>query len=133
MEVITVSEAIGLTRAANVKETSVNNGYGFDGLDKLVQKQRQSAEISLEEAMRKVQEAQHANTESSLKMVDRHIELVRKSQELNRERIRKQAIERQALERREEHSELLAEMAIRNAERRSLIKEAAEAERLKRQ
>jgi len=83
--------------------------------------------------MRKVQEAHNSNDRASLRMIDRHIELVKKSQALNRERIRKEAIERQALERKEEHSEILAEMAIRNAERTDLLKDAAEANRLRRQ
>ena len=124
------SEAVGFTRSTITKDI-INARHSE--VDTLIHKQRKADEASLEDAMRKVQEAQNANDRSSLRMIDRHIELVKKSQELNRERIRKQAIERQALERREEHSEILAEMAIRNAERSDLLKEAAETARLKRQ
>ena len=77
-----------------------------------------------DEAMRKVEEAKHATTQTTFKMVDRHIETVKKSQELAKEQARKRAIERMAQERKEEHSELLAEMAIRNAERRDLVEGA---------
>ena len=95
--------------------------YGFEEDD---DKRCKALEDSKDDAMRKVQEAQNANTQSTLKMMDRHIEMVKKSQELNNARARKQAIERLAQKRREEHSELLAEMAINNAKRRDLLEEA---------
>jgi len=124
------SEAVGFTRSTVTKDI-INARHSE--VDKLIHKQRKADEASLEDAMRKVQEAQNANDRSSLRMIDRHIELVKKSQALNRELARKQAIERLALERREEHSEILAEMAIRNAERTDLLKEAARIYEEKRQ
>ena len=124
------SEAVGSTRITNTKDfTDAWHGE----VNKLIHKRRKADEDTLEDAMRKVQEAHNSNDRASLRMIDRHIELVKKSQALNRERIRKEAIERQALERKEEHSEILAEMAIRNAERTDLLKDAAEANRLRRQ
>jgi len=80
------------------------------------------------EAMQKVEEAKRATTQTTFKMMDRHIEIVKKSQELLKKQAEKRTIERLAKKRREEHSEVLAEIAIRNAERRDLL----EAERLKR-
>jgi len=124
-----ISNSVDLTKIVNIR----NARHGFDEVDKLVLKRDKAAEENLEGAMRKFQEAQHANDQSTIRMVDRHIELVRKSQALNRERIRKEAIERQALERKEEHSEILAQMAIRKAERTDLLKETVEAARQKRQ
>ncbi|MDR2180037.1 MAG: hypothetical protein LBP21_06990 [Synergistaceae bacterium] len=81
-----------------------------------------------EAALRKVEEAQSGNTDATLKMMDRHNEMVKKSQELYKAKAKQRAIERQNTQRREEHSEILAEMAIRNAERRDLL----EADRLAR-
>jgi len=76
------------------------------------------------EAMRKVEEAQNANTQTTLEMMDRHHETVKKSQELLKALAKKRALERLAEKRIEEHREVLAEMAIRNAERRDLIEVA---------
>ena len=78
--------------------------------------------------MKKVEEAQHANTQTTLKMMDIHNEMVKKSQELNNAQAKKRALERMAQKRAEEHSEVLAEMAARDAERHDLL----EAARLKR-
>ena len=81
------------------------------------------------EALRKVEEAQNANTQTTLKMMDRHHEMVKKSQELSKAQAKKRALENQVKKRVEEHREVLAEMAIRNAERRDLL----EAARIKKQ
>jgi hypothetical protein len=77
-----------------------------------------------DEAMRKVEEAIHATTQSTFKMMDRHNEMVKKSQEISKAQAKKRALERLAEKRIEEHREVLAEMAIRNAERRDLLEEA---------
>ena len=73
------------------------------------------------DALQKVEEAKDANTAATLKMMDRHNEMVKKSQELYKERARRRAIELQDKKRREEHGDMLAEMAIRNAERHDLL------------
>ena len=113
-----------MSETAGFAKIAKNNPIvGYD-LDELCNKRRKALENCMEDAMRKVQEAQSANTQSTMEMMDRHLETVRKSQELNRERARKQAIERLAQKRKEEHSEILAEMAIRNAERRDLLEAA---------
>ena len=78
----------------------------------------------LDEALKKVEEAKGANTNSTLAMMDRHNEMVKKSQKLNAARAKQQAIERRNKKRREEHSVLLAEMALQNAERSDRLKQA---------
>jgi hypothetical protein len=85
-------------------------------------------EEKAEAALQKVNEAQKANTDTTLKMMDRHNEMVKKSQELHKAKAKQRALERQNIERREEYSEILAEMALRNAQRRDLL-EAARLER----
>ena len=80
-----------------------------------------------DEAMQKVEEAKQSNAQATFKMMDRHHEIVKKSQELLKKQAQKRTIERLAQKHREEQSEILAEMAIRNAERRDLL----EATRLK--
>ena len=77
----------------------------------------------LDEALKKVEEARGANTNTTLVMMDRHNEMVKKSQKINAARAKQQAIERRNKTRREEHSALLAEMAIRNAERSDRLKQ----------
>ncbi|MDR1874995.1 MAG: hypothetical protein LBQ90_08310 [Synergistaceae bacterium] len=74
-----------------------------------------------EDALKKVEEAQQSNTRTTLQMMDRHSEMVRKSQELARTREKKRAIEHQNEERRQEQTELMARAAVHNAERRDLM------------
>ncbi|MDR1730861.1 MAG: hypothetical protein LBR61_02075 [Synergistaceae bacterium] len=74
-----------------------------------------------EEALDKVEEAQTANTQTTFQMMDRHTEMVKKSQELAEARNRKLAIERQNQKHREEQSALMAEIALQNAERQDLF------------
>ena len=81
------------------------------------------------EAMQKVEEAQHANTQTTLKMMDRHNEMVKKSQEMNNAQAKKRAMERLAQKSADERREVLAEMAARDAERHDLLETA----RLKKQ
>jgi methylthioribose-1-phosphate isomerase len=92
-------------------------GYDFEESRRL----RKASQEQVTEAIQKVEEAQQANTTTTLDMMDSHNEMVKKSQEAAKEKDKKRAIERQNQKRREEHSELLAEMAIRNAERRDLL------------
>ena len=110
----------------------INNSIDWDpGLLEEIHRRRKEAMASKheDEAMQKVEEAKHATTQASLDMMDRHHEIVKKSQEFLKEQAKKRAIERMAQERRDEHREVLAEMAVRNAERRDLL----EAEHLKKQ
>ena len=82
-----------------------------------------------EEAAQKVEEAQNANTQETLDMMDRHNEMVAKSQKLREEKAKKDAVERQSRKLQEEHTELLKEMALRNAERHDLLESARLKER----
>ena len=93
-----------------------------------IYKRRKEAAVSEDEAIQKVEEVKQANTQTTLKMMDRHNEMVKKSQELNNAQAKKRAMERLAQKRAEEHREVLAEMAARDAERHDLL----EAARLKR-
>jgi hypothetical protein len=77
-----------------------------------------------EAALQKVEEVKSGNAETTLKMMDRHNEMVKKSQELYQAKAKQHAIERQNTKRREEHSEFLAEMALRSAQRRDLLEAA---------
>jgi hypothetical protein len=75
-------------------------------------------------ALRKVEETRESNTKTTLQMMDRHNEMVKKSQELNKEKEKRRALERQNQEHREEQRVLLAEMALRNAERGDILEAA---------
>ena len=79
----------------------------------------QTVETTEDAALQKVEEVKNKNTDTTLDMMDRHNEMVKKSQELYKAKARQRAIERQNIERREEQRELLAEMALR-AQRDSL-------------
>ncbi|MCL2010267.1 MAG: hypothetical protein FWG71_06935 [Synergistaceae bacterium] len=83
------------------------------------------ADKDKEEAMQKVEEAKHAATQTTFEMMDRHIETVKKSQELIKKQARKRDIERLVQKRAEEHREMLAEMAVRDAERSDLLEAAS--------
>jgi hypothetical protein len=107
---------IDIARSAFAKNTAA---FDFEESYRL-RKNRAAAEDG-EAALRKVEEAREATTKTTLQMMDRHNEMVRKSQELNREKEKRRALERQNQERREEQRALLAEMALRNAERRDLL------------
>jgi hypothetical protein len=100
-------------------------GEAAAGYDLLKSRQARASvpEEQQQEALAKVDEAQEANTRTTLDMMDRHNEMVKKSQELAGVRDRKRAIERMSLERREEQTELLAQVALRNAERRDLFED----------
>jgi len=113
----------------------INDAVGFrrnnpidlaPGLLEEIHKRHREAMASKrkDEAMQKVEEVRHSNMQASLEIVDRHLETVRKSRELFKELDRKRAIERLAQKQREEHSEVLIEMAIRRAERRDLLEAA---------
>ncbi|MDR1379662.1 MAG: hypothetical protein LBJ36_11530 [Synergistaceae bacterium] len=99
---------------------------GYDFAEKYAQRRESLATSEVvdqagDDALRKVEEAQKSNDRTRLQMMDRHNEMVKKSQELNKVKAKQQAIQRQDKEHREEQRELLAEMALRNAERRDLL------------
>jgi hypothetical protein len=77
-----------------------------------------------EDALRKVEEAREGNHQTTLRMMDRHSEIVQKSQEFHKAKARRQAIERRNEKHREEQREILAEMALQNAQRRDFLEAA---------
>jgi hypothetical protein len=110
-------DALGNSSAAkNVAAFDFEESYGL--------RRNGAAVEDRETALQKVEEAQEANTKTTLQMMDRHNEMVRKSQELNKEKEKRLAIERKNQEQREDQRALLAEMALRNAERRDLSEAA---------
>ena len=71
-----------------------------------------------EEALELVQAAESSMTRATLKTWDSHNDMVKKSAELRKIQARKQAIESQYQEHRDEQRELMARIAIENANRR---------------
>ncbi|GHV37199.1 hypothetical protein FACS1894187_13340 [Synergistales bacterium] len=99
---------------------SANVIRDFDEIYKL-RKKNSIIEEQREAALEKVNEAFEATAEATKKMMDTHNEMVKKSQEMRKARDRKEAIERMSRERQDEHTELLARIAITNAERRDIL------------
>ena len=87
-------------------------------------KERGPGSTELDEAMQKVEETKHAAAQTTLDMMDRHNEMVKKSQELAKAQAKKRALEQMAQKHIEEYREILAEMAIRNAERHDILEAA---------
>lgn len=92
-------------------------GYDFSESYKLRKELQAAADTNRGEALQKAEETQDANDRTTFQMMDRHNEMVKKSQELYDIKAKQRAIERRNKENREEQSALLAEMALRNAER----------------
>ena len=84
---------------------------------------------TVEEGLERVEEAKDNAYKSTMRTWDKHTDMVEKSQKLRQIRDRKEAIERQNKERREQQTELMAKVAIENANRSKII----EADALKRQ
>ena len=84
---------------------------------------------TVEEGLERVEEAKENAYNSTMRTWDKHTDMVEKSQKLRQIRDRKEAIERQNEERRKEQTELMAKVAIENANRSKII----EADALKRQ
>lgn len=84
---------------------------------------------TIEEGLERVEEAKENAYNSTMRTWDKHTDMVEKSQKLRQIRDRKEAIERQNKERREEQTELMARVAIENANRSKIL----EADALKRQ
>ena len=76
-------------------------------------------------ALEKVRDAKESISRTTFRMWDRHAEMVKKSQELNKARIRKDAIARRNRYNREMQTELLAERALENARRSQWLNAAA--------
>ena len=85
---------------------------------------RQLSRADDEAALKKVEEVREANANVMLEVMDKHNEMVKKSQELNRIRARRRAVEQRYEKQREEQTRLLGEVALRNAERRQLLEAA---------
>ena len=60
-----------------------------------------------------------------MKTWDKHTDMVEKSQQLRQVRDRKEAIERLSRDRREEQTELMAQIAIENANRSKMLEAQA--------
>ena len=84
---------------------------------------------TVEEGLERVEEAKENAHNTTMRTWDKHTDMVEKSQKLRQVRDRKEAIERQNEERREEQTELMAKVAIENANRSKLL----EADALERQ
>jgi len=78
-----------------------------------------------EAALEKVQEARESISKTTFRMWDRHTEMVKKSQALRKAKIRKDAITRRNRQNREQHTELLARMALENARRSKWLNAAS--------
>jgi hypothetical protein len=101
----------------------------YDFAEKYAQRMRErekslAADEVKDSAVREVEEARKSNDRATFQMMDRHNELVAKSQELYKAKAKQQAIERRDKKHREEQRELLAEMALRNAQRSDLLEAA---------
>ena len=79
-----------------------------------------------DEALELVKAAESSMTRSTMQTWDAHNDMVQKSAELRKIQARKQAIESQYQEHREEQRELMAKIAIENAQRRERFLEAKE-------
>ncbi|MBR1673211.1 MAG: hypothetical protein IJ702_09825 [Fretibacterium sp.] len=82
-----------------------------------------------EEGLELVEAAKESAHNTTMRTWDKHTDMVEKSQQLRQIRDRKEAIERQNEERRDEQTELMARVALENANRSKLL----EAEALERQ
>jgi len=78
-----------------------------------------------EAALEKLEEARDSLSKTTFRMWDRHTETVRKAQELNKAKLKKDAITRRNRQARERQTELLAKMALENAARSRWLNAAA--------
>ena len=88
-------------------------------------KASKTAPSSQEEALELVQEAKESANRTTMRTWDKHNDMVEKSQELRETRQRQEATARRNRERQEEHSDLLARMALENANRAQMLEDAA--------
>ena len=88
-----------------------------------------SSTTKVEDAMDLVNAAKDNTNRETMRTWDKHTDMVEKSRELRETRERQQAIERRNQERREDQTELMAQIAIENANRAQMF----EAEAIERQ
>ena len=80
---------------------------------------------SVEDALKQVDEARARTSEATFRAWDRHTDMVEKSQKLRRIRMRQEAIKRRNQEQRENSRELMAQVALQNANRTKMIEAGA--------
>ena len=88
-------------------------------------KQTKEAPTTVDEALDLVEAAKESAHQSTMKTWDKHTDMVEKSQQLRQVRDRKEAIERLNRERREDQTELMAQIAIENANRSKMLERDA--------
>ncbi|MBQ9565241.1 MAG: hypothetical protein IJU98_06600 [Synergistaceae bacterium] len=111
----------------------VDNRLGslWDELDKVSSargngaKQAKTVPTTADEALDLVEAAKESAHQSTMKTWDKHTDMVEKSQQLRQVRDRKEAIERLNRERREDQTELMAQIAIENANRSKMLERDA--------
>ena len=100
-----------------------NNKYNFGSIwDELPAKREKKLPDSQSEAIELVNAAQSSMDKSTLKAWDSHNDMMKKSAELRQIQARKKAIEQQYQEDRDEQRELMAKIALENAQRRERLK-----------
>ena len=80
---------------------------------------------TVDDALDLVNAAKESAYQSTMKTWDKHTDMVEKSQQLRQVRDRKEAMERLNKERREENTELMAQIAIENANRSKMLEARA--------
>lgn len=98
----------------------INSRYGSIW-DELPYESPRKVPETQDEALDLVKAAESSMTRATLKTWDSHNDMVKKSAELRKVQARKQAIENQYQEHREEQRELMARIAIENANRREML------------
>ena len=106
-----------------MKVNNNNNKYNFVSIwDELPAKREKKLPDSQSEAIELVNAAQSSMDKSTLKAWDSHNDMMKKSAELRQIQARKKAIEQQYQEDRDEQRELMAKIALENAQRRERLK-----------
>ena len=100
-----------------------DEAYSFSG--KAASRNAKEVPSNAEEALELVEAAKESAHQSTMKTWDKHTDMVEKSQRLRQIRDRKEAIERLNRERREEQTELMAQIAIENANRSKMLEAQA--------
>ena len=90
--------------------------------DELPQKREKRVPATQSDVLELVNAAQSSMDKSTLKAWDSHNNMMKKSAELRKIQARKKAIEQQYQEDRDEQRELMAKIAIENAQRRERLK-----------
>lgn len=80
-----------------------------------------TSKTKVEDALELVNAAKENTNRETMRSWDKHTDMVEKSNELRETRARQQAIERRNQERREDQTELMAQIAIENANRAQMF------------